>query len=158
MVRQRFREGRELRLAIWEGNGMYIAGRRELVKEVNSVGKILSSKLMIKLLRANGLLDPLRRLCKMFNLNSVVGIFKAKCPIRDLLRGLMEQGIKPRLSKLVAYEKFVQLALSCWVKLEVVPLQVWHHDLFKPLGDKCGEFVKMDVDTMSMKRLDHVCC
>ncbi|XVF20185.1 hypothetical protein REPUB_Repub11eG0176000 [Reevesia pubescens] len=47
-----------------------------------------------------------------------------------------------------------QKKIAFWVKMADVPLQCWHYNFFKSLGDNWGSFIKLDSDTAAMKRFD----
>lgn len=50
----------------------------------------------------------------------------------------------------------VQDERSCkvWVKLEEIPLHMWHEDCFKAIRDTWGSFIKVDKDIKEKWRLD----
>ncbi|XVF31576.1 hypothetical protein REPUB_Repub17cG0002600 [Reevesia pubescens] len=48
----------------------------------------------------------------------------------------------------------IQREIAFWVCLEEVPLQVWHEDFFRSLGDCWGTFLKVDNNTINRSRFD----
>ncbi|WRX16642.1 RNA recognition motif domain - like 10 [Theobroma cacao] len=72
-------------------------------------------------------------------------------------------GTTEKLNKLWFSGMFVVQGRNCgtdersfnvWVKLEEIPLHVWHESSFKAIRDTWGRFIKADKDTMESWRLD----